>query len=174
MGIRPGARASGGLDRSLKIPPNRRPHHGAMPAVGRFMIEMGDDAAPASSPREHGDMSSKTASTQRWRFLAPGRRLPGSPLAFLLLAVAVAAGGWNYAAGTRSRAEAERLGRVMALSEHVLSSMKDLETGQRGYVLTGREDYLQPYEAALARIDGELAAIDAVTPTGGCASAAGA
>ncbi|MGX7709009.1 response regulator [Methylobacterium sp. Gmos1] len=112
-------------------------------------------------------MSSKTASTHRWRFLAPGRRLPGSPLAFLLLVVAVAAGGWNYVEGARSRAEAERLARVTALSERVLSSMKDLETGQRGYVLTGRDDYLEPYTAALARIDGELAAIDAVTPDRG-------
>ncbi|SFU34134.1 PAS domain S-box-containing protein [Methylobacterium sp. 174MFSha1.1] len=112
-------------------------------------------------------MSSKTASTQRWRFLAPGRRLPGSPLAFLLLVVAVAAGGWNTVEGARSRAEAERLGRVMALSERVLSSLKDLETGQRGFVLTGREDYLDPYTAALARIDGELAALDGVTPDRG-------
>ncbi|AWN45259.1 histidine kinase [Methylobacterium terrae] len=108
-------------------------------------------------------MSIKTAATQRWRFLAPGRRAPGSPLAFLLLALAVATGGWNYVEGARSRAEADRLGRVMALSERVLSSMKDLETGQRGYVLTGREDYLAPYDAALARLDGEVAALDAVT-----------
>ncbi|MGE7416715.1 response regulator [Methylobacterium tarhaniae] len=109
-------------------------------------------------------MSIKTASTQRWRFLAPGRRIPGSPLAFLLLALAVATGGWNYVEGARSRAEAERLARVLALSERVLSSVKDLETGQRGYVLTGRDDYLDPYEAALARLDGEASALDAVTP----------
>ncbi|TNC14431.1 response regulator [Methylobacterium terricola] len=108
-------------------------------------------------------MSIKTAAAQRWRFLAPGRRVPGSPLAFLLLALAVATGGWNYVEGARSRAEADRLGRVMALSERVLSTMKDLETGQRGYVLTGRDDYLAPYDTALARLDGELTALDAVT-----------
>ncbi|MFH6781983.1 MULTISPECIES: response regulator [Methylobacterium] len=108
-------------------------------------------------------MSIKTAAAHRWRFLAPGRRVPGSPLAFLLLALALATGGWNYVEGARSRAEADRLGRVMALSERVLSTIKDLETGQRGYVLTGREDYLTPYDAALARLDGELTALDAVT-----------
>ncbi|KMO13511.1 CHASE3 domain-containing protein, partial [Methylobacterium platani] len=105
----------------------------------------------------------KATASHRWRFLAPARRMPGSPLAFLLLALAVATGGWNYVEGARSRAEADRLGRVTALSERVLSSMKDLETGQRGYVLTGREDYLAPYDAALARIDGEVASLDAVT-----------
>jgi adenylate cyclase len=33
------------------------------------------------------------------------------------------------------------------------------ETGQRGYLLTGDEHYLQPYLAALARLDGDLAAL---------------
>ncbi|TGE00240.1 response regulator [Methylobacterium nonmethylotrophicum] len=108
-------------------------------------------------------MSSRTASTKSWRFLAPGRRFPGSPLAFLLLALAVATGGWNYVEGARSRAEADRLGGVLAQSERVLSTMKDLETGLRGYVLTGREDYLEPYRAASARIDGELDRLDGVT-----------
>ncbi|BCM82207.1 response regulator [Methylobacterium indicum] len=107
-------------------------------------------------------MQAKT--TQRWRFLAPGRRVPGSPLAFLLFAIAVATGGWNYVEAARNRAEAERLGRVLTQSERVLSSMKDLETGQRGFVLTGREDYLDPYTAALGRIGGELDRLDADTP----------
>ena len=32
-------------------------------------------------------------------------------------------------------------------------SMLDAETGQRGYLLTRRKEYLQPYEKALLRID---------------------
>jgi PAS domain S-box-containing protein len=41
------------------------------------------------------------------------------------------------------------------------STLTDAETGQRGYLLTGREDYLQPYEAARARLNGELTTLEA-------------
>ncbi|RYD32182.1 MAG: hypothetical protein EOP87_13280, partial [Verrucomicrobiaceae bacterium] len=34
---------------------------------------------------------------------------------------------------------------VIVSLENVLSLMKDAETGQRGYLLTGIEDYLRPY-----------------------------
>jgi methyl-accepting chemotaxis protein len=37
---------------------------------------------------------------------------------------------------------------VMETLGHVLSLMKDAETGQRGYVLTGNDSYLEPYAAA--------------------------
>lgn len=41
---------------------------------------------------------------------------------------------------------------VLAL-ERCLSLIKDAETGQRGYLLTGDEGYLQPYYAALKSLD---------------------
>jgi signal transduction histidine kinase len=44
--------------------------------------------------------------------------------------------------------------------EVLLSTLKDAETGQRGYLLTGDEDYLPPYRAARARLPGELAALE--------------
>lgn len=37
--------------------------------------------------------------------------------------------------------------------EELLSQIKDAETGQRGYILTGNKAYLQPYKSALAKID---------------------
>ncbi|MBH8572411.1 response regulator [Nostocaceae cyanobacterium CENA369] len=40
--------------------------------------------------------------------------------------------------------------------EELLSEMKDAETGQRGYILTGQESYLEPYQAALANIDRKI------------------
>ena len=36
--------------------------------------------------------------------------------------------------------------------EHVLSVLKDAETGQRGFILTGEERYLEPYNAATGEI----------------------
>jgi signal transduction histidine kinase/CheY-like chemotaxis protein len=47
--------------------------------------------------------------------------------------------------------------------DDVLSSVKDAETGQRGYLLTGSESYLTPYNDALAKIQGQMAALRATT-----------
>ena len=41
--------------------------------------------------------------------------------------------------------------------ETLLSSLKDAETAQRGYLLTGAERYLEPYTDARAAIPGEIA-----------------
>jgi methyl-accepting chemotaxis protein len=38
----------------------------------------------------------------------------------------------------------------------VISSLKDAETGQRGFLLTGEERYLEPYQAALKVIDRDI------------------
>ncbi|HEU4438068.1 MAG TPA: CHASE3 domain-containing protein [Methylomirabilota bacterium] len=46
---------------------------------------------------------------------------------------------------------------VLAKLEQVLSTLKDAETGQRGYLLTGDPQYLEPHEQALARMPGQLA-----------------
>jgi signal transduction histidine kinase/ActR/RegA family two-component response regulator len=44
----------------------------------------------------------------------------------------------------------------------VLSRMVDAETGQRGYLITGREDYLEPYNAAALKLGGDLATLRAL------------
>jgi PAS domain S-box-containing protein len=41
---------------------------------------------------------------------------------------------------------------VIAESERLLSTLKDAETGQRGFIITGIEDYLAPYYDARARL----------------------
>ncbi|HEY8335100.1 MAG TPA: CHASE3 domain-containing protein [Tardiphaga sp.] len=43
----------------------------------------------------------------------------------------------------------------------VLSRMQDAETGQRGFLLTGRNEFLAPYNDALAQFDADLAALEA-------------
>ena len=45
--------------------------------------------------------------------------------------------------------------------ERLLSSMRDAETGQRGYLLTGSDAYLFPYDAALREIGGRLSTVEA-------------
>jgi CHASE3 domain sensor protein len=48
---------------------------------------------------------------------------------------------------------------LLNLSE-LLSLLKDAETGQRGYVITGDSEYLEPYNTAVARIKEKLADIE--------------
>ena len=48
---------------------------------------------------------------------------------------------------------------ILLSSEALLGSLRDAETGQRGFLLTGHENYLEPYHAASARIDGALARV---------------
>jgi CHASE3 domain sensor protein len=41
--------------------------------------------------------------------------------------------------------------RVMSSLDGVISTLKDAETGQRGYLLTGDKDFLEPYNGAADR-----------------------
>jgi methyl-accepting chemotaxis protein len=45
---------------------------------------------------------------------------------------------------------------VLTQLERVISTLKDAETGQRGYLLTGAERFLEPYTAAVQSIDLDL------------------
>ena len=54
-----------------------------------------------------------------------------------------------------------------AAADQVLDAMQDAETGQRGYLLTMRDPYLEPYQLAVARMDpllDRLAALARGTP----------
>ena len=52
---------------------------------------------------------------------------------------------------------------VQSAIQHLLGSIVDAETGQRGYLLTGRDSYLEPYESARASIPGQISALHALT-----------
>ena len=45
----------------------------------------------------------------------------------------------------------------------VMSNLQDAETGSRGYELTGRSEFLSPYNRALQDLDPSLNALDALT-----------
>jgi PAS domain S-box-containing protein len=48
---------------------------------------------------------------------------------------------------------------LLVTLERISTGLVDLETGQRGYLLTGDEQYLKPYLAASGRLDEELATL---------------
>jgi methyl-accepting chemotaxis protein len=53
--------------------------------------------------------------------------------------------------------------RVKETLADVRSSLKDAETGQRGYLLTGEERYLEPYHSAIKVIDRHIQALRELT-----------
>src|SRR5947209_7198525 len=72
------------------------------------------------------------------------------------LAILVVFGFFSY----RSTAKLIETNRIVAHTHEVLtdleallSLMKDAETGQRGYIITGEERYLEPYQAALVNLN---------------------
>jgi CheY-like chemotaxis protein/signal transduction histidine kinase/CHASE3 domain sensor protein len=52
---------------------------------------------------------------------------------------------------------------VIVALNRLLSAVQDAETGQRGFLLTGRESYLDPYRSALADVGGQFEAIAGLT-----------
>ncbi|WP_209091349.1 sensor histidine kinase [Agrobacterium tumefaciens] len=56
---------------------------------------------------------------------------------------------WLVQVNNHYSQETAQLRRVRAAILDVLTTMQDIETGQRGYLLTNNQDYLGPYEEAL-------------------------
>lgn len=77
-----------------------------------------------------------------------------------LIAVAISVSAlWNLSEYDAASAEAEQARRTLEETATLLSDLKDVETGQRGYLLNNDERYLEPYNAALPRIKDDLAAL---------------
>jgi signal transduction histidine kinase/DNA-binding response OmpR family regulator/CHASE3 domain sensor protein len=52
---------------------------------------------------------------------------------------------------------------VLIALDDLLSTVQDAETGQRGYLLTGGQAYLEPYDSAVARIGARMQTVTALT-----------
>uniref|UniRef100_UPI001964FF7C CHASE3 domain-containing protein n=1 Tax=Escherichia coli TaxID=562 RepID=UPI001964FF7C len=81
---------------------------------------------------------------------------PFAQRSLLMLAVGVAiligmvsTSLWLVQVNNRYSQETAELRRVRAAILDVLTTMQDVETGQRGYLLTNNREYLGPYEEAL-------------------------
>ncbi|AIV86807.1 sensor histidine kinase [Burkholderia pseudomallei] len=70
--------------------------------------------------------------------------------ALLLLTAGV--GALGTARLSDNEADIHRASEVISGLERLLALARDMETSQRGYILTGKPDYLQPYKAALPEI----------------------
>jgi CHASE3 domain sensor protein len=89
-----------------------------------------------------------------WTF---GRKIAaGFTLAFVLL---VAVGAVSYQSITSLTRTSYEVAHAHVVLEHLtttLSLLKDAETGQRGFVITGDEAYLEPYDHALGALPATL------------------
>ena len=78
-----------------------------------------------------------------------------SMAAALLGVLLLLTSGWLiYAGVSRLRAGeavSREVGAEQRAADTLLSTLKDAETGQRGYLLTGEAVYLEPFDAAQAR-----------------------
>ncbi len=91
-------------------------------------------------------------------------RLAGDSVAtvvgFALTCAVLLAGVWATDRNTRRLAEVNReldqTHRVVTGLERLLSTLKDAETGQRGFVLTGDPAFLRPYDEAIDQFGGEF------------------
>ncbi len=96
----------------------------------------------------------------------PDRSLPGwarrAPiLAVALVLLALILAGWNWRAGQRDAEHSAAARGVVLTVESLLSALKDVETGQRGFLLTGEEEYLAPQAAGAALVPQRLEALSA-------------
>lgn len=110
-------------------------------------------------------MQSKNSST---RGMAPRRLDVGAIFLSMALLLIVTVAG-TYWIGELAVHDSRTVGNVhgaVDLLNDVLSSYREAETGQRGYLLTSDEDYLAPYNHAMARIPVQLADLDAKARAG--------
>ncbi|MGI3775796.1 MAG: CHASE3 domain-containing protein, partial [Janthinobacterium lividum] len=89
--------------------------------------------------------------------LRPAASLAG--LSVLLLGLGLGAAAWNGLAARHAAAAIERNAALSDGTERVLAALRDMERGQRGFILTGQDEYLAPYRDGLARIDPLLDAL---------------
>ena len=86
----------------------------------------------------------------------PGKSIVGFALAIVAVVVIAVLSYRSLQATSVSAQNLAQSVAVLADLESLLSTLKDAETGQRGYLLTGDEKYLEPYSDARAALPLEL------------------
>ena len=89
----------------------------------------------------------------------PGSSSRAALVAGGLLALALLSGLWSVFASHQSSQRIDRAKDTVVELERLLSSVKDLETGLRGFILTGNDAYLAPYQTAIQHLEPEFQAL---------------
>jgi PAS domain S-box-containing protein len=86
-------------------------------------------------------------------------------LAILIISVAITTSFWSFNQIQQVSNAREIDNRIISNADNLLSTLKDAETGQRGYLLTGDESFLAPYLLAKSSITSKLNALLLQTDT---------
>src|SRR5690606_8931556 len=87
----------------------------------------------------------------------------GLGLALLAITIIGSAAYRSTSNLTQAMEEVDHSHRVIESLEQLLSTIKDAETGQRGFLISGDNVYLEPYISALSRIDQHLQTLRELT-----------
>ncbi|HTL88455.1 MAG TPA: GAF domain-containing protein, partial [Leptolyngbya sp.] len=79
--------------------------------------------------------------------------------AALILAVAEFVSYQSWTRFLQSRTAEVNSQQVLTTLQDLLSQLKDIETGQRGYIITGRESYLEPYSSGTQVVSEKMQAL---------------
>ncbi len=90
-------------------------------------------------------------------------RAPGglNIVAAVLLLAGLAAAAAAVMSDRHARQVIAQQNHILVSAEQLLSQLKDVETGERGFALTGEENYLEPYNSGLANVPTLAAAVGA-------------
>ncbi len=92
----------------------------------------------------------------------PPRLVLGVVAAVVAIALIAALSMRAISEQNRSRAETLHTMDVVAAISLVMSELKDAETGQRGFLLTGSEGYLEPYNTARMQLASDIERLQAM------------
>ncbi|MCS4226087.1 response regulator [Sphingobacterium sp. BIGb0165] len=87
----------------------------------------------------------------------------GIGLSLFVLLVSSTASYLGIKEQNKHRQELTATRKIISLSNIILNSLQGAETGNRGYLLTGKENYLEPFNIALASLPVELKEIKELT-----------
>jgi len=93
-------------------------------------------------------------------------RAPEFVILCLAVVVVASIGGLSYLSARSARAaaaEQQHTQSVIDLDRSLISALKDAETGQRGYLVTGQAQYLEPYNRVLPVIPDLLSRLNQLT-----------
>ncbi|MGE3624403.1 MAG: response regulator [Bdellovibrionales bacterium] len=104
------------------------------------------------------DNSSATAHSGQTKSDIPISLGLSAVVLFFLLSGAVSY--WNIRTISEDTERVTRTHDIISALENILSIMKDAETGQRGFIVTGDEKYLGPYNEAVNHIDQSMSNVE--------------
>jgi PAS domain S-box-containing protein len=87
---------------------------------------------------------------------AKAKIVVGLTLTALIVVTAVTASFWSFGRMEEAAALRKHTFSVLNRADDLLSALKDAEIGQRGYLLTGDEAFLEPYLAVRDSVAGQL------------------